>query len=72
MTPDQVLEVARTGENMGCTEALFSLGDKREPAFSEMRETLRQLGYNSTYHYLEAMSRWCFGKLDCFRIPIPA
>ena len=55
MTPDQALEVARTGERMGCTEALFSLGDKPELAFPEMRETLRRLGYKSTLHYLEAM-----------------
>jgi len=55
MTPDQVLEVARAGEKMGCTEALFSLGDKPELAFPEMRATLRKLGYNSTLQYLEAM-----------------
>jgi 7,8-didemethyl-8-hydroxy-5-deazariboflavin synthase CofG subunit len=55
MTPDQVLEVVRAGEKMGCTEALFSLGDKPELAFPEMRETLRRLGYKSTLHYLEAM-----------------
>lgn len=55
MTPHQVLDVARAGEKMGCTEALFSLGDKPELAFSEMRETLRGLGYKSTLHYLEAM-----------------
>jgi 7,8-didemethyl-8-hydroxy-5-deazariboflavin synthase CofG subunit len=55
MTPDQVLEVARAGEKMGCTEALFSLGDKPELLFPEMRETLRRLGYKSTLHYLEAM-----------------
>jgi FO synthase len=55
MTPDQVLDVARAGEKMGCTEALFSLGDKPELSFPEMRETLRLLGYKSTLHYLEAM-----------------
>lgn len=55
MTPEQVLDVARAGEKMGCTEALFSLGDKPELAFPEMRETLRHLGYKSTLHYLEAM-----------------
>ncbi len=55
MTPDEVLEVARAGEKLGCTEALFSLGDKPELAFPEMRETLRRLGYKSTLHYLEAM-----------------
>ena len=55
MTPEEVLRVARAGEKLGCTEALFSLGDKPELAFPEMRTTLRHLGYNSTLHYLEAM-----------------
>jgi 7,8-didemethyl-8-hydroxy-5-deazariboflavin synthase CofG subunit len=55
MTPEEVLEVARAGEKMGCTEALFSLGDKPELLFPEMRDTLRHLGYKSTLHYLEAM-----------------
>jgi 7,8-didemethyl-8-hydroxy-5-deazariboflavin synthase CofG subunit len=55
MTPDEVLKVARAGEKLGCTEALFSLGDKPELVFPEMRETLRHLGYKSTLHYLEAM-----------------
>ena len=55
MTPEEVLAVARTGEKMGCTEALFSLGDKPELSFPEMRRTLHHLGYKSTLHYLEAM-----------------
>jgi 7,8-didemethyl-8-hydroxy-5-deazariboflavin synthase CofG subunit len=55
MTPEEVLAVARAGEKMGCTEALFSLGDKPELLFPEMRDTLRHLGYKSTLHYLEAM-----------------
>ncbi|MFY9646428.1 MAG: 7,8-didemethyl-8-hydroxy-5-deazariboflavin synthase CofG [Terriglobales bacterium] len=55
MTPDEVMEVVRAGERMGCTEALFSLGDKPELLFPEMRGTLRHLGYKSTLHYLEAM-----------------
>jgi 7,8-didemethyl-8-hydroxy-5-deazariboflavin synthase CofG subunit len=55
MTPEEVLAVARAGEKLGCTEALFSLGDKPELLFHEMRDTLRHLGYKSTLHYLEAM-----------------
>jgi len=55
MTPDEVLSVVREGEKLGCTEALFSLGDRPEALFPEMRETLRRLGYRSTLHYLEAM-----------------
>jgi 7,8-didemethyl-8-hydroxy-5-deazariboflavin synthase CofG subunit len=55
MAPEEVLAVVRAGEKLGCTEALFSLGDKPELLFREMRETLRHLGYKSTLHYLEAM-----------------
>lgn len=55
MSPEEVLEVARQGEKLGCTEALFSLGDKPEAEFSEMRDVLRTRGYRSTLHYLEAM-----------------
>ncbi len=55
MTPDEVLSVAQQGEKLGCTEALFSLGDRPEALFPEMRDTLRKLGYRSTLHYLEAM-----------------
>ncbi len=55
MSPEEVMEVARAGERVGCREALFSLGDKPEFAFPAMRATLRALGYRSTLHYLEAM-----------------
>src|ERR1700678_813728 len=55
MTPEEVLAIAIAGEKLGCTEALFSLGDKPELLFPEMRDTLRRLGYKSTLHYLEAM-----------------
>jgi|ERR1700687_244399 len=55
MAPDEVMEVVHAGERMGCTEALFSLGDKPELLFPQMRDALRRLGYKSTLHYLEAM-----------------
>lgn len=55
MTPEEVLQVCRNGEKLGCTEALFSLGDKPELIFPQMRDNLRHLGYNSTLQYLEAM-----------------
>jgi 7,8-didemethyl-8-hydroxy-5-deazariboflavin synthase CofG subunit len=55
MTPDEVLQVARAGEKLGCTEALFSLGDKPELAFPQMRDDLHRLGCSSTLQYLEAM-----------------
>ena len=55
MSPEEVLAVAKAGEKMGCTEALFSLGDKPELVFPDMRRRLRELGYSSTLQYLAAM-----------------
>ncbi len=55
MTPDEVLQVARDGAKLGCKEALFSLGDKPEALFPEMRQTLRQHGHRRTVDYLVEM-----------------
>jgi FO synthase len=71
MTPDEVIEVVRAGERLGCTEALFSLGDKPELLFPEMRETLRRLGYKSTLHYLEAMCELVLRKSSLLPHPNP-
>ena len=57
MTPDEVLEVATNGARLGCKEALFSLGDKPEALFPEMRQTLQRYGHRRTLEYLLAMCR---------------
>jgi FO synthase len=69
--PDEVLEVARRGQQLGCTEALFSLGDKPELLFPEMRERLRQLGYKSTLQYLEAMCELILRETNLLPHPNP-
>lgn len=71
MTPDEVLRVAREGEKLGCTEALFSLGDKPELIFPEMRDTLHALGYRSTLHYLEAMCELVLRETNLLPHPNP-
>jgi 7,8-didemethyl-8-hydroxy-5-deazariboflavin synthase CofG subunit len=55
MLPDEVLAVAEAGARLGCKEALFSLGDRPEAIFPEMRETLTRLGHRSTLSYLAEM-----------------
>ena len=55
MTPDEVLQVAQDGAKLGCKEALFSLGDKPEALFPEMRQTLQQYGHRRTVDYLVEM-----------------
>ncbi|HEY7678473.1 MAG TPA: radical SAM protein, partial [Candidatus Methylomirabilis sp.] len=56
LKPEEVLRVARAGARLGCKEALFSLGDKPEAAFPEVRAALRRLGHRTTLEYLAAVS----------------
>ncbi len=56
MTPDQVLEVARAGDAAGCTEALFTLGDRPEIRWPQAEEFLAAQGVESTIEYLARMS----------------
>lgn len=55
MSPEDVIEVVREGERLDCKEALFSLGDKPELVFAEMRATLADLGHSTTIGYLRRM-----------------
>jgi len=57
MTPDDILEVVANGEKLGCKEALFSLGDKPEALFPEMRADLQRFGHRRTLGYLAEMCR---------------
>jgi FO synthase len=52
LTPDEVLAVAAAGADAGCTEALFTLGDKPELRYSRARQDLHELGFPSTLAYL--------------------
>lgn len=55
MTPNEVLDVARRGEALGCKEALFSLGERPEWRYEEARQWLDRLGYSTTVEYLADM-----------------
>jgi FO synthase len=55
LSPDEVLAIARAGAAAGCTEALFTLGDKPELRYRAAREALEALGYKTTIDYLQAM-----------------
>ena len=52
MTLDEVLRVVRRGKLLGCTEILFSLGDKPEAIYPEMKTFLARLGLKRTLDYL--------------------
>jgi 7,8-didemethyl-8-hydroxy-5-deazariboflavin synthase CofG subunit len=57
LTADEVLAVARAGRRHGCTEALFTLGDRPEDRWPQAREFLASVGAGSTLEYVVAMSR---------------
>ena len=57
MTLDEVLSVVRQGKLLGCTEVLFSLGDKPEAIYPEMKMFLRQRGLQRTLDYLNEACR---------------
>jgi FO synthase len=56
LSPDEVLDIARRGAEMGCKEALFTLGDRPEERWPEAREWLDAHGYDDTLAYVRAMS----------------
>ncbi|MEV0406293.1 bifunctional FO biosynthesis protein CofGH [Actinoallomurus sp. NPDC050550] len=56
LSPDQVLEIARQGAELGCKEALFTLGDRPEDRWKQAGEWLHAHGYDDTLSYVRAMA----------------
>lgn len=54
---DEVVAIARRGAELGCNEALFTLGDRPEDRYRAAREALEALGHDSTLSYLEEAAR---------------
>ena len=57
LTEDEVLAIARAGVEAGCTEALFTLGDRPEARYRVAREELAALGCETTLDYLGRCAR---------------
>jgi FO synthase len=56
LSPDEVLRIARRGADLGCKEALFTLGDRPEDRWPQAREWLDAHGYDDTLAYVRAMA----------------
>ncbi|MGY4711136.1 bifunctional FO biosynthesis protein CofGH [Mycolicibacterium sp. CBM1] len=56
LEPDEILDIARRGAQLGCKEALFTLGDRPEARWPEARQWLDERGYSSTLAYVRAMA----------------
>lgn len=56
MPVEEVLELCRQGEKMGCQEALLTLGERPELRYSAARRALAEMGYASTLEYVQAVA----------------
>ena len=56
LSADEVLDIARHGAELGCKEALFTLGDRPEDRWPEAHAWLDEAGYSSTLEYVRAMA----------------
>ncbi len=56
LSPDEILAIAKQGAELGCLEALFTLGDRPEDRWPEARAWLDEQGYDSTLAYVRAMA----------------
>ncbi len=56
LEPHEVLAIARSGDEAGCTEALFTLGDRPEARWPQARDFLDRRGLESTIDYVAEMS----------------
>ena len=56
LEPDEIVTIARQGAELGCKEALFTLGDKPEDRWRQAREWLDEHGYDDTLSYVRAMA----------------
>jgi FO synthase len=56
LEPDEVLDIARGGAELGCKEALFTLGDRPEQRWHQAKDWLDAHGYDDTLSYVRAMA----------------
>src|ERR671914_1849931 len=56
LTPEEVVAVAEAGRQLGCREALFTLGDRPEERYPVAREWLGGRGFRSTPEYVPAVA----------------
>ena len=64
LSADAALSVAKAGERLGCTEALFTLGERPEQRYAEATQWLTSQGYRTTLEYLAEMCRRVFEETE--------
>lgn len=62
LSVEKAVAIAREGQQAGCTEALFTLGDQPELRYRAAREALAELGFDSTLDYLFTVAKEVYEK----------
>lgn len=57
IAPEEAIDIAKKGADLGCTELLFVTGDKPELTYEVYRDALADLGFSTTAEYLIDISR---------------
>ena len=60
MSIEDILTLAQRGKEMGCKEALFTLGEKPELRYKSARESLESMGFSTTIEYLKEAASQVF------------
>jgi FO synthase len=66
LEPDEVMAIARAGESHGCTEALFTLGDRPEERWPQARQFLAIRGHETTLDYVRACTEMVAAQTTVF------
>ena len=66
LTPQEVLAIAKAGDELDCTEALLTLGDRPEDKWPQAREFLDRYGVQTTLEYVAQMSELIRGETRLF------
>ncbi len=60
LSVEEVLDVARKGAELGCREALLTLGEKPELRYRVAREALAEMGFATTLEYVAHVAQAIF------------
>lgn len=52
LSADEVVALCKVGANLGCQEALFTLGEKPELRYKVARKSLAEMGFQTTIEYV--------------------
>ncbi len=66
LTSDEVMATVRAGERRGCTEALFTLGDRPEDRWPQARAFLDEAGHDSTLEYVRSLTERVVDETNVF------